>query len=234
MAIELPQEFDKARDEASFIEHRQAMLVHNSVQADGVGELNNGGFIDGGAGAAKDMRVAQEKTEKRNADNRDAIMLLASQRLASFEGDLEAQYGENFDLDLLGDLVEQGKFTQDDYAKFASIEDKDDRRKAIAQAIQDKIDAGEIDPTDLKDHAWAGKWLDLHEEATAERDHDKKLALSGQKSEHEIASDAKDEVKYETAQNSTEAGKFEVATEQVEEQNVVDQQAQLSMNVLGV
>lgn len=103
----------------------------------------------------------------------------------------------DLDLDLLAELVQDGHFTDEDYAKFASIEDPDERRKAIAQAFQDKIDAGEIDPQDYKDHPFALEWLELHEEARQEISLKSDKILDGQENVADASTSVQNEVKGE-------------------------------------
>lgn len=127
------------------------------------------GRLVSAAGAAKhsDSKAERDKREKSKNDN---TYLQLQLQLDAMETSLALKYGDNFALDLVSDLVEDGHFTDEDYKRFASIKDPEERRRAIAEAIQEKIDAGEIDPADLKDHPWAKDWLDLHEQAVAKRD----------------------------------------------------------------
>jgi hypothetical protein len=201
------------------------------------GEAKNAGIRSSGSAAATITdREANEKERDKNAkDAVDRQLLLAAQRLASFESDLASQYGENFDLDLLGEMHANGHFTDEEYARFASIEDVEERRKAIAQAIQDKIDAGEIDPATLKDHPWALDWLDLHEDARDARDLDAKLALEGQKSANEISVEAKDEAVVSASGQQLDA-RAQINSASVDSMQgaSVDQSTKLTMSTLGV
>lgn len=178
MALELPNQYDPknggapdmrgAFDNADIIRRakmeqdidaQQAFFRQQSGDAENTGEMST----NGNASFMATLEAAEKERDKSNRDKTDLQMLLAVQELNNFENDLVSQYGENFDLDLLGELVEDGHFTDEDYAKFASIEDPEERRRAIAQAFQDKIDAGEIDPQDYKDHPFAIEWLEKHE-----------------------------------------------------------------------
>lgn len=102
MATELPQEFDKARDEASFTEHRQAQIVHNSAQGDGIA-FNNSGVMDGAAGAAKQVSQAQSKAKRDRKAATDTQILLASIQAAE---DMAAAAGAK------ADGYEEGFFEQ--------------------------------------------------------------------------------------------------------------------------
>ena len=53
---------------------------------------------------------------------------------------------------------------QEDYDRFASIEDPDERRQAIAQWIQEQLDNGNLTLEDLEGHPWVEEWLDLREQ----------------------------------------------------------------------
>jgi len=80
MSLDIFNTFDRARDEAAFREFDRERLVHNIAQAEGVGEFNNAGVIDGAAGLVRDMRMAQQQADQCNKDNVETQMLLASLR----------------------------------------------------------------------------------------------------------------------------------------------------------
>lgn len=164
MSLDIIDKFDRARDEAAYKEFEHERLVHNIAQADGVGEFNNAGVIDGAAGMVRELRLAEQEAERRNKDNVETQVLLASMRLEAFEDSLEAQYGEDFAENMFADLYEEGKIDEEEYKRIMAIEDKDERRKAIARAVQDGIDSGKIDPDTMKEHPWVKDWLDLHEQ----------------------------------------------------------------------
>lgn len=173
------------------------------------GTRESTGRIGTSASAQADREILARKRKKHERDNADLQVQLAAIQLKTFESGLIDQYGENFDLDLLGALTEDGYFSQEDYTAFASIEDPEERRRAIAQAIQDEIDAGEINPADLADHPWALEWLDKHEAARVERDIDTSLAREGQKSVADVGLDSQDELKRDGLNSTSSKGAAE-------------------------
>lgn len=193
----LPVKFEKAVDVPAF---EQVQAVRAAERAKIAEERQNdhdlgvaGKEADAGRIATgttenrtQEVMARREEQERRNRTDTQ-ILLSASMSLPDFERGLESEYGVDFDLDLFADLVEDGHFTQKEYEQFASIQDPEERRRAIASAIQDKIDAGEIDPADLADHPWAMEWLSKHEEARAEQKLEAEMGLSGQKAIAEVS-----------------------------------------------
>ena len=171
MAIELPQEFDKARDEASFREHRQAQLVHNSAQADGVGEFNNTGAMAGAAGAAKQVSQAQSKTEKGRKAVTEAQILLASinaaQKIADaaaaraevHENNFRAEFGDDWLQDIALRVFDPDEFPQkQDDETFAEYEVRLEQElieKMIDQDTGKIKDEFKNDPDRLRYAEWA-------------------------------------------------------------------------------
>lgn len=172
------------------------------------------GRIGTGASAHADRTFLARKEKQRKQTSTDLQLQLAAMQLQTFESGLIDQYGENFDLDLLGELTQDGHFSEDEYAAFASIEDPEMRRRAIAQAIQDKIDAGEIDPSEFADHPWALEWLDKHEAARVERDQEAIMVREGKVSLNEANLDTKDVLQRDAIDADQKA-----AVETVYEQN---------------
>lgn len=167
------------------------------------------GRIGTGASAHADRTFLGRKEKQRKETSTDLQLQLAAMQLQTFESGLIDQYGENFDLDLLGELTQDGHFSEDEYAAFASIEDPEMRRRAIAQAIQDKIDAGEIDPADLADHPWALDWLDKHEAARVERD----MNAQSVREDRLGVSDASIDVQDEVSRDGLDLSHFETDAE---------------------
>ncbi|RIJ31054.1 hypothetical protein [Henriciella algicola] len=156
------------------------------------------------------QRDAEEKAKrKQSSDTLEMQLLLATQHLQDYEAGLAQQYGEDFDLDLLGELAEKGYFTDEQYAEFASIEDIEARRVAIAEAIQEGIDSGRIDPADLKNHPWAQEWLEKHERVADIRKMQAENALEGNYNRETMASAMDQALTGEGEQNAEIAEKIE-------------------------
>lgn len=179
------------------------------------GTRESTGRIGTSASAQSDREILARKRKKHERDNADLQVQLAAMQLQTFENGLIDQYGENFDLDLLGALTEDGHFSQEDYTAFASIEDPEERRRVIAQAIQDEIDAGEINPADLADHPWALEWLEKHEAALAEQSAKtqhviKNISLSTTDVENGVADEVARESKNRDLVEQTRAARIEI------------------------
>lgn len=135
-----------------------------------------------------------EEKQKRKQAAADYLLLDSIyQSLSILESGLEAQYGDNFAQDMLADLVEAGKVSQDEYDPIATIKDKNEKRQAIAALIQGKLERGELTLEDLKAYEWAHDWLDLHDQAVKVRDLESQQVLSGEKNANGVSVDGGDQ-----------------------------------------
>lgn len=84
--------------------------------------------------------------QKSNNSISDMLMISAiSNDLYAFENLMEKKYGEDFDLHLAAEFLDD-----ETYEKLASIKDIDERREAVSQAIEEGINNGTIDPEEVK------------------------------------------------------------------------------------
>lgn len=150
------------------------------------------GRVATGAGATRqsEHRIEEDRKKERR-EQTDRAILAAT--LANMETDLADRYGENFADNLFADLREDGLIEDDEYQLIMAIEDVEERRRAIAQTIQEGIDTGRINPDDLEDHEWAEDWLDAHRAAAAERDLQAERGLAGELSADEMQVSARDQ-----------------------------------------
>lgn len=107
--------------------------------------------------------VIREQTHHRDKKKRAqellTILLLIeqlNQRLAALDASLIDKYGQNFAEDLAAQYLDA------DYKQLTSIEDPEERRKAIAAAINEGIANGTIDPTEIYADTELKEWLDIH------------------------------------------------------------------------
>ena len=143
---------------------------------------------------ASNAKINGEIAAKRKQTTDDILLLEEINRsLAAMESGLEDQHGQYFALDMLADMVEAGKMPQEDYDRFAAIEDPVERRQAIAAYVQAKLDSGEWTMDDLKKHPWAQKWLNLHEEQTAAIKAEAEQGVKGEKPVEKLCTDANSE-----------------------------------------
>ncbi|WP_138511614.1 hypothetical protein [Maricaulis alexandrii] len=182
------------------------------------GAAENSGEMTQGAGARRQMTEDADRQERERKDQVDRQILLAN-----LEDRLEAQYGEHFAENLFADLLEEGLIEQDEYTRIMAIADEDERRIAIAAAIQRGIDEGRINPDDLEGHPWAQGWLNEHRAAAAVRNAQEAELRNGQRAIHDARVDAQ-EVASEGI-SSAEQEVFDTSMARQENENQVSQSA---------
>ena len=198
--------------DSELIQEQQAFQRQISGAAADAGEITSA------AGARRQMPEDADRQERERKEQVDRQILLAN-----LEDRLEAQYGEHFAENLFADLLEEGLIEQDEYAQIMAIADEDERRIAIAAAIQRGIDEGRIDPADLDGHPWAQEWLGEHRAASAQRDREVELGLSGQRAASELSADAQFEADLQTGEGGHDSeSQFESARVEAERNNSVD------------
>ena len=180
------------------------------------GAAADAGEIASAAGARRQMTEDADRQERERKEQVDRQILLAN-----LEDRLEAQYGEHFAENLFADLLEEGLIEQDEYAQIMAIADEDERRIAIAAAIQRGIDEGRIDPDDLDGHPWAQEWLGEHRAAAAVRNSQEAELRNGQRAIHDARVDAQ-EVASEGI-SSAEQEVFDTSMTRQENENEVSQ-----------
>lgn len=174
--------FDAARqEEGRNKEHQKEFDQHMTGKAVKDGVLTESQVSTTLAFAiASQASINSEIDAKRKQASADYLMLEELNRsIGVIEGELEGMYGENFALNVLAELVEDGKISQEDYDRFAAITDPEERRAAIAAWLNEQIENGTLTRDDLKKHPKFIEWLGLREEAEAIRDKDAQLTKDG-------------------------------------------------------
>jgi len=89
------------------------------------------------------------------------MLLLAelSRQLEAITNDMIAKYGEDFADNLAAEFLDE-----ETYKKLMKIEDPEERRKAIAHAINDGVQNGTIDADAAYKNPDFKGWLDKHKE----------------------------------------------------------------------
>ena len=148
------------------------------------------------------------------------------------ELDLEGQYGKNFALDMAADLVEAGKMDQEDYDRFASIEDPDERRQAIAQWIQEQLNNGNLTLEDLEGHPWVEEWLDLREQKENAMKAEGQDYRSGVVAAASVSTDGRDNGNRDLGSDAAYQDKLEEGQDATEiaKANIVEKTANLSID----
>lgn len=123
------------------------------------GVSNSGGLAINPSGIVNSAKIAKEK-EKHAKDMAFALKLL-NDRLTQIEANLVDKYGEDFAENLAAEYLDE--YT---YKELMSIEDKEERRRQIAQAINEGIENGTIDPNTINENPDFMEWLDVRREET--------------------------------------------------------------------
>lgn len=206
------------------IDKQQGHQRQLSGKAEASGELSTA------PGAARriadDMARDEEKERRKRID--DVVMLSS---LADMEADLAARYGENFADNLFADLFEEGLIEEDEYQQIMAIQDVEERRRAIAAAIQEGINEGRINPEHLEEHEWAQRWLSEHRAEADRRDLQAERGLSGEIGVDDMDVSAQDEADLRSGGSRTRlAG---TAAEQ-EQGNASDRAGALTLGGTGM
>lgn len=100
--------------------------------------------------------VEQKKRDKQNLDH---AMIALSNRLKDIENRLIDKYGEYFAENLAAEHLEE-----DIYEQLMLIQDQEERRGAIAAAINDAIENGSIDVKSINENPDLAEWLSIRSE----------------------------------------------------------------------
>lgn len=103
--------------------------------------------------------VTERKKREKNAKDIAFAVKLMNDRLAQIEANLVDKYGEDFAENLAAEYLDE-----DTYKELMSIEDKEERRHAIANALNEGIGNGTIDPDAINENPDFKEWLDLRKE----------------------------------------------------------------------
>lgn len=131
-----------------------------AAKMNGSDDSSVGGLNINASGRQDSATLAKKKEKQATSDM--IMMALLDSQLAEIESAMIDKYGEDFAEQLAADLLDE-----DTYSKLMEIEDPEERRRAIAKAINDGIENGTIDPDKIYDNPDVKDWLDAH----AEREH---------------------------------------------------------------
>lgn len=196
-AQELPKTFLEMRFSATGLSDSEARTIEAKALFKENSELmgllsgSTDGVLQKSVALAKHNEAIQTREAKQSKGSGTMLFLSLLNQIEDMESALAEKYGENFAEDLFSDLAEEGLIEDEEYRRIMGIEDQTERRQAIARSIQDGIESGRINPDDLQGHPWANDWLDLHEEASAQRDAEVKLVQEGKANANEVSTDAK-------------------------------------------
>jgi len=121
------------------------------------GVSSAGGLAINPSGLVNNTKIAKEK-EKHAKDMIFALKLM-NDRIARIEANLIDKYGEDF-----AENLAAGYLDDETYKQLMSIEDKDERRRQIAQVINEGIESGTIDPDAINENPDFAEWLDVRNE----------------------------------------------------------------------
>ena len=104
-------------------------------------------------------RAIIEKKKREQATQDMILMSLLDDQLADLEKALADKYGDDFA------EVFAAEFLDDEtYKTLMQIEDPEERRRAIAKAINDGIASGTIDPEEVYKNPDVKEWLAVHQQ----------------------------------------------------------------------
>lgn len=165
----------------------------------------------------KNQVLLKENKEKRTADT---VFLALLDQIKDLESYLAATYGENFAEDMVEELHQNGKISDEERDRIMAIEDVDERRQAIAELIQDKMRSGEITAADLDDYQWAQEWLSLHANAIEQRNQISNDVEIGKRSMEGAPKEAIDHLEGKMAAEGKDMAMFKSSTEQASQHQV--------------
>jgi len=157
-----------------------AMNERDSTSAGGI-IIPQAGIVNG---------VKERKERERSAKDIAFALKLLNDRLAQIEASLVDKYGEDFAENLTAEYLDE-----DTYKELMSIEDKEERRHAIANVIKEGIKIGTIDPATFNENSDFKEWLEVNNELEQQRVISKQINL-----ENEVLSEQKIENTHEADQ----------------------------------
>lgn len=142
-----------------------------AAQMHGSDEKSIGGLNVNTSGR-HDTAAAVEEKRKQSTD--DAMFLaMLEQSLAQIETAMIEKYGEDF-----AEQLAAGYLDKETYQALMKIEDAEERRRAIALAINEGIENGTIDLNDIYKNPDVRQWLEICDEVSkAQRKQEMTLAF---------------------------------------------------------
>lgn len=106
-----------------------------------------------------DQTNSDKKRKDASSEKKDSLTLLAllDSQIQILEISLADRYGEDFAENLAAEYLDEQT-----YKELMAIEDQEERRSAIAAAINEGITNGTIDPSEIYADAELKEWLEKH------------------------------------------------------------------------
>lgn len=106
-----------------------------------------------------DQTNSDKKRKDASCEKKDSLTLLAllDSQIQILETSLADRYGDDFAENLAAEYLDE-----ETYKELMAIEDQDERRAAIAAAINEGIANGTIDPSEIYADAELKEWLEKH------------------------------------------------------------------------
>ena len=159
---DLTQLFDTKREEATGETLEQLRDNYYIAARMNGSEGSSVGGLNINTSGRQDAASITKKKQKQATSDMIMAALLESQ-LAAIEGAMIDKYGEDFAEQFAAELLDE-----DTYNTLMEIEDPEERRNAIAEAISKGIEDGSIDADSAYRNPDFKEWLDKHSE---NRDH---------------------------------------------------------------
>ncbi|MEW8626271.1 MAG: hypothetical protein AB2551_11005 [Candidatus Thiodiazotropha sp.] len=154
---DLTKTFDTARKESTG-ETLEKMRGNYYIALNMRGSDDNtlGGLNINTSGRANQATIAKKKVKQYT----DGLLMVALQdQLAAIESAMADKYGEDFAENLAAEFLDE-----ETYKAVIAIEDPEERRRAIARAINEGIKNGTTDPDEVYKNPDFKEWLDKHAE----------------------------------------------------------------------
>lgn len=158
MGYDLTRIFEKSSQEIKGKELdalRQNYYIEASMR--GSDETSIAGINVNTSGRHDNQLATNKKKKQSTQDILDYIAMLDNQ-LAIIENKMIDKYGEDFAENLAAEYLDK-----ETYQKLIEIEDQEERRHAIAKAINDGIENGTIDADKITNPDFK-EWLDIHKD----------------------------------------------------------------------
>lgn len=136
--------------------HNYTMRAHMDESDD----RSVAGLIVNTSGYRKDRSVSGRKKTESVSD----FLLMYEIALSEFESTMESKYGEDFAENWAAELLDEQS-----YMELVRIENQDERREAIANAIREGIRNGTIDPAKVRNIPHLEEWLERHDQLEERR-----------------------------------------------------------------
>ena len=153
-------EYKNAKREAGETLERTRHNYTTQAQIDESDDRSVAGLIVNTSGHHRDGGVSG----RRKSESASDFLLLHELSLSEFEYWMEGRYGEDFAENWAAELLDE-----ESYMELVRIENQDERRSAVANAIREGVRNGTINPAKVNDIPHLEEWLNRHDQLEERR-----------------------------------------------------------------